>query len=200
MKEEILNRKMQLRYEQDPTEDNFTAYIMSELLSPIEDYYHVMNLIEDRMNEIKDDRLLYLASYLNTDWGIGKANVFLAKLNEKVESASDNEKAIIYYLNAYDMNKPGGGSFDREKYKLYLQQSIKHAKEMSFSSNRRDLAKIVGENESKNLLKEAKDNVKYVLSMEELRQLSDEYWLDIQRWVDEYILGILITSDIADKE
>ena len=187
---ETLNEKMLLEYEANPNERNFTLYVMSELLTPIEDFYHVMDLIEGMINKISDDRLLYIASYLSTDWRIGRENIFLKTLNSKLNSSSDSEKAIIYYLNAYDIDGPGVQTRDLKKYKYFLEQSIKHSANMRFANNRLDLARIVDDDTSQNLLKEARNNVQPHMSIEELRQMPDSFWLDIQNWIDEHILGL----------
>lgn len=99
-KAEILNKKLYEEFSQYRNYVTLERYVMSELLSPIEDFYEAIALIEQNEDIIEGFNLYYIAAYLCAEW-MPNNQKFIDKLNSMLNSADDAAKAVIYYLNAY---------------------------------------------------------------------------------------------------
>ena len=193
-----MKRQLQIKYEKEETEENFIHYIMSELLSPIEDYYNVLTLVRKNLSRIQDRRVLFVASFICSEWCSGE-NPFLEVLNSDVSHAGNKTKAIIWYLNAYQELWKKDKS-ENEAYRHFcLQKSVLYSKSMHFANNRYELSFLEDGIKAQMLRKEAKANVCEILTENEVKLKPLEYWIDIQRWIDEFILGISI-ADIIYRE
>ena len=194
-KYDILNEKMRLQYEASPTEDNFKLYVMSELLPMIENYIRVQELIYEKIETVTDKKLLIIAAFLNIYWPADMENVFLEKLNQSLESAEDSEKAIIYYLNAYKMETDNltCKNLDLQRYIDFLEKSVDCSKNMRFASNRIDLAEVSRGLKAKKLFLQGVADIHF-RTREEFEKLPDSYYLDMQNWIDEEILGIIVSD------
>lgn len=189
-----LNKRMQSIFSMERTEYNLERYVMSELLSPIEDFYSVIDLVKTNNDIIQKFNLYYVAAYLAADWKI-EDTYFLSKLNKEIAGASENDKAIIYYLNAKYISRKGSS----KEYKSYLQKSVDCSKNMKFVNNKYDLACISCGKNIKKLMNEAFGDIEVIDTQVCLKNKPTEYWLDIHRWIREFILGTEITDVQMDK-
>ena len=190
-----LNKKLKKKFELDRTEENLRQYVMSELLSPIEDFPNVIELVMNNINIIQDFRLVFIASYLHTGWKTGH-NMLLEYLNGKVEKMTNCEKAIFWYLNAYDLGRRKNANINLRME--YLRKSISYSTNTFFAYNRYDLSKLETGPNAQKLLDEARSNVIEIMMVSDTKEKPIEYWLDVQRWLDEFILGIRITEIVYD--
>lgn len=183
-----LNKTLQMEFYKTKAHDIFEQYVMSELLSPIEDYINAMDLVEKYDDLCKGLNLHYIACYLSSTW-VGEKNVFLDRLNEVVDMANNEDKAIIYYLNAYHIFNLNDYSNLRSKYMENILRSIEYSKDICFVNNRLDYANICPREEAHIFLREAKNNVQQIETKETLETKGIEYWLSSRRYVNEFILG-----------
>ena len=107
--------------------EELIQYILFEMQSPIEDYFLAIELLTEKYPESKDIRMAILGAYLSSTWLNFKENSFLELLDEHLAEADNQNKAIIYYLHAYDMYIKCDGKYPRE-YSGYLQKSISYSK------------------------------------------------------------------------
>ena len=193
-----ISNEIKLRFEANKTEENLCMYVMAELLTPIEDKYHAMDLIRDNIAIVTDNRLLYLGAEISAGWNPGD-QFFLNILDQKLPTATEEEKAIIYYLNAIEIS-PYSALRDpvcMEQYRSCLQKSVACSSNMYFAYNRSDLAAISPKREAVKLLQEGKETVRCILSEADYKSDSHNE-LDIQNYIDEFILGISIPEIIYE--
>lgn len=190
-----INHRLCAQFRNERSEENLKQYVMSELLSPIEDYPHVIDLVLSNLDIIQDFRLVFIASYLHTGWKTGQ-NKLLEYLNGKVEKMTNYEKAIFWYLNAYDLGRRKNANINLRME--YLRKSISYSTNTFFAYNRYDLSKLETGPNAQKLLDEARSNVIEIMTDSDAKERPIEYWLDIQRWLDEFILGISITEPVYD--
>lgn len=197
MENEIIIRNKSLRdaFNQSGTEDALIRYMMSEIMSPIEDYDSVIELAQTNKNIISDLRIYFLAAYLSSEWTPGD-NYFLHALNDMFAHSDDRVKAIICYLNAHHLLFQSPSERYVKERRAYLYESVAYSKNDAFSNNRYELA-LMEEGPRKNdLMLEALHNVSEVITAEQLTAKAMDYWLDIQRWINEFILGTSISEEV----
>lgn len=190
-----LNMDMQEAFLRERTEPNLERYVMSELLSPIEDYAHVMQLVKENEAIIQNLHLYYVAAELASNWKPDDT-YFLNKLNGLLPEVPENDKAIIYYLNALYAQHASGR--DSREYREYLQKSVDCSSNMKFVNNKYDLACISHGRHAEKLLSEAFKDIETIETQESLQYKPNEYWLDIHRWIKEFILGTETTKDALE--
>lgn len=184
----MLNKQMQKEFNEHKNYDTLERYVMSELLSPIEDYLNAIDLIRKHSNLVKGLNLYYIAAYLCAEWRL-ESNDFLKSLNRIIDSVEDADKAIIYYINAYQISCSEENWRECESYRVNLIKSIEYSKYSNFVNNRYDLACISKAKEAQFYLEEAIANVKEVATEESLIDKTIDFWLSSQRFIDEFILG-----------
>ena len=107
-------------------------YILFEMQSPIEDYFFAIDLLTESYSESRDIRLAILGAYLSSTWLNFKENRFLERLDEHLAEADDQNKAILYYLHAYDLYIKCNGKYPQE-YSDYLRKSIACSKRFFYN-------------------------------------------------------------------
>ncbi|MBQ7972909.1 MAG: hypothetical protein IJ291_05605 [Lachnospiraceae bacterium] len=192
---EKLNKRMEKEFIDNKNYVSLERYVMSELMSPIEDFINAINIIRENDEYIEGLNLYYIAAYLSAEW-ILEANDFLRKLNGMINLVNDNDKAIIYYLNAYSIFFSEKNVRSNENYKINLLKSIECSKNTNFVNNRYDISKTFEGKEAENYLKDALTNVKIIETKETLKTKPMDYWLSSQRFVDEFILGTHLTQEV----
>lgn len=201
-KAEILNKKLYEEFSQYRNYVTLEKYVMSELLSPIEDYYEAIALIEQNEDIIEGFNLYYIAAYLCAEW-MPNNQKFIDKLNSMLNSADDAAKAVIYYLNAYSLSYIDDNKV-LEKYINILKQSVELSSNFRFVNNRLDLAHVLSGEEAKKYKQEALENVECVFTEEELSHINDEDWLkkrlNSQSYINEFILGTHMTSIVYEAK
>ena len=62
-----INEKLKKEFEQNKNYDNLEKLFMSELLSPIQDYFSAIDLVKSHLDLIKKSELLFIAAYLSSE-------------------------------------------------------------------------------------------------------------------------------------
>ena len=201
-KTELLNKKLHDEFSRCRNYVTLEKYVMSELLSPIEDYYEAINLIEQNEDIIDGLNLYYIAAYLCAEW-MPDNHKFIDKLNGILSSVDDAAKAVIYYLNAYSISYTNDSN-TLQTYINYLKRSIKFSNNIRFVNNRLDLARVLSGEEAEKYKQEALENVDSVFTETELSYIDNEEWLKIklnsQSYIDEFILGTRTTSIVYEAK
>lgn len=198
MNTEKLNNKLKNDFNERKDYSSLEKYVMSELLTPIEDYHNAVNIIYQNINLLENLNLLYIASYLNSEYSMGYDDL-LIKLNSILEKVDDKNKSIIYYLTAYDIICKDKEWKKNNNCISCLKKSVHMVDGFKFVNNRFYLAKCVDKFLAKQLAIESLENVNDKHTVESLKTISQEYWLSSQSFIDEFILGISIT-DIVYKQ
>ena len=164
-------------------------YILFEMQSPIEDYFFAIDLLTESYSESRDIRLAILGAYLSSTWLNFKENRFLERLDEHLAEADDQNKAILYYLHAYDLYMKCNWKYPQE-YSDYLRKSIACSKRFVYNYVR--LSEVSDKGEARALLDRAISNVEAVWDEESLKK-SPTRLPEYDRFVDEFILGVDIS-------
>jgi hypothetical protein len=188
---EQLNYNLHKQFEMMGTYATFEPYAMSELLSPIEDYQNFLKLVQENYNLLHGYNLIYIAAYLNSLWHVGN-KFFINALNALESTMCLEDKSIVYYLNALEVRSNDKNNIT--KYKYFLEKSVEYSKTFKFVNNRLDLAHILKGKEAKDLMAEAIQNVSEVLTDKQISERDVGYFLSSQHYIDEFILGTLITA------
>lgn len=171
--------------------DDLIAYIIFKIQSPMEDYYWAIDFLKHIYPQKKDVRLAILGAYLSSTWLSVSNNPFLPQLDEYLPSVDDQTKAIIYYLHAYDLYLKCDDNYPQQ-YFDNLRLSISYSKR--FALNYVRLAEVSERKEARLLLDIAIKNVEKVWTEEQLQQETEESFITYQSFVDEFILGVDISS------
>ena len=198
MNTEKLNNQLRTEFNERKDYLSLEKYVMSELLSPVEDYYNAVDIIYKNIDLLEDLSLLYIASYLNSEYSMGYGDL-LTKLNSRLEKVDNKNKSIIYYINAYDIICKDKEWKRNKECISYLEKSVQLANGFKFVNNRFYLAQCVDKSIAKQLAVESLENVNDKYTVETLKNIPQEYWLSSQSFIDEFILGISIT-DIIYKQ
>lgn len=192
---EKINRELQKEFVEKKDYYTLERYVMSELLSPIQDYPNAIKIIKENDTLCEGLNLYYVASYLCSEWLPGK-NEFLEKLDDMIDMAAEGDKAIIYYLKAHDISCTEKNWRESEEYRSNLLKSIEYSKDINFVNNRYYFAKILDAEEAQDYLKEAAINVKKVETEETINDKSIDYRLSSQSFIAEFILGTELTQEV----
>lgn len=180
----------QLKESSQNSAENLIQYILFEIQSPIEDYFYAVELLTENYFKYKDIRIAILGSYLSSTWLFFKENIFLELLDKHLMETDEQNKAIIYYLHAYDIYIKCETKYPK-KYSQYLQKSISYSKRFVYNYIR--LAEITNRKESHKLLEQAISNIEKVWTEEELKNLPENFFLDYNNFINEFILGVDIS-------
>lgn len=196
MDNELLKKENDLKLKSKESVEDFLEYILFEMSPPIEDYYLVIELLEKNYSGICDVRLAIIGAYLSSTWLGFKENIFLQKLDDLKQHCSEQDKAIIYYLHAYDIYVKSDRKFPPQ-YVSYLKKSISYSKRFVYNYIR--LSEISKGKEAQSLLKQAIANIEKVWSEEDLHKISKDYVGTYNDFVNEYILGVDISQNEYDE-
>ena len=189
-----LNLEKELKKNIQNSVEALIQYILFEMQSPIEDYYLAIDLLTENYCKSRDIRLAILGAFLSSTWLNFKENGFLELLDEHLASADHQNKAIIYYLHAYDMYIKCAGKYPRKnlrKYSDYLKKSISYSKRFVYNYVR--LSEVTNKRKARELLDQAISNVETVWSEEQLKKAPKAMFRGYDNFVNEFILGIDIS-------
>ncbi len=110
---DILDLEKRLKENSRNSTEELLQYVLFEIQSPIEDYFLAVDILTDNYFKNRDIRLAILGAYLSSTWFSFKENRFLELLDEHLSEADDQNKAIIWYLHAYDMYIRCDGKYPR---------------------------------------------------------------------------------------
>ena len=172
------------------TED-FLKYILFEMKAPIEDYFLVIDLLKEEYSKKADIRIAILVSYLSSTWLGFQENEFLFFLDKHLVEADEQNKAIIYYLMAYDIYIRCDTKYPSE-YSTYLRESVAHSKR--FVNNYIRLSEVTNRKEARKLLDQAISNVENIWDEEKLTDISADSIPTYDDFINEFILGVDISK------
>lgn len=178
--------------------NNTIKYALLETLSPIEDYYEAVNILEEGIHVHDDIRICILGAFLHSYWPQPIANKFLPHL-DCYNNITDAQKAIIHYLKAYDIYMRDGNHYKGKVYKDELEQSIAFSSNIAFVYNYYRLAQISNKIVAENLMEIALNNVKEVLDVKQCKLLSIENFCDYDFYVDEHIFGNSLSAPLYES-
>ncbi len=101
---EELNYKLREQFLKNRNVRTLEKYVMSELMSPIQDYYNAIDIIDRNRDIIEGFNLYFIAAYLCEEWLPERVD-FLEMLNNNIDCMEENNKAIVYYLNAIHLER-----------------------------------------------------------------------------------------------
>ena len=188
---DILNSEKKLKKNSLNSTEELIQYILFEMQSPIEDYFLAIDVLKKNYSKSRDIRLAILGAYLSSTWLNFKENSFLRLLDEHLDNADDQNKAIIYYLYAYDIYIKYDGKYPRE-YSVYLQKSISYSKRFVYNYVR--LSEVTDRRKARDLMDKAISNVETVWDEEQLKNVPKETFMKYDSFVNEFILGVDITA------
>lgn len=171
--------------------DDLITYVLFRIQSPIEDYYWAIDFLRDMYPKKKDIRLAIIGAYLSSTWLSVDTNPFIPLLNEHILTVDNQTKAIIYYLYAYDLYLKCDDNYPKQ-YSDALRKSVFYSKR--FVLNYVRLAEVAEKKEAILLLDLAIKNVEKVWTEEELLQEPEESFITYESFIDEFILGVDISS------
>ena len=111
-------------------------------------------------------------------------------LDEHLTKTENQNRAIIFYLHAYDIYIKCDGKYPRE-YSDYLQKSIFYSNRFVYNYVR--LSEVANRREARALLDQAISNVETVWNEEQLKKAPTDISLKYDKFVDEFILGVDIS-------
>ena len=195
---EVFNRQLKRIFQEAPSLENFEKYVMSELLSPIEDYPNYIRLIRDNYSRFVSISLLIIGAELIQGW-TDDDNEMLAILNNMYQFLPQKEKAIVCYLNATELitrgsRYPGDAEEQEKEIKKDLLKSMEY--NVPFANNRIQLARISDPNTAQQLYREAAENIQETVTLHMIQKMSIEEFIDPDRYISEFILGTTTSEDM----
>ena len=185
------NKYLCEEYKNKRTSETLSRYVISEVLSPIEDYINALSIIRNCPDDILDFNLLTVGAFWSSEWECSVHNEFLYILNSRMQKLSLQERSIVCYLNAYDLIFKDIQYKSNSKYERYLCESIKYWD--GFVFNFTHLAELYTGKHSKELYEKALSNVICVKSIEEIKSMTSKDFINIQNYINEHILGTHIS-------
>lgn len=195
MNAEIINEKMKDDFSKNITYENLEKYAMSELLSPIEDYYNFMEIIKNNLDILENLELVYVATDLERLWS--NESFFLNYLNKQLTSVSDSDKSIILYLNALQIKKTDRNFEKNKEFKSYLRKSVELSKNFNFVNNRKELANLLTGSDKQKVLKEIHQNIEREYNYDDIKKIDVDEWLSAKFYIDEFITGV--SQNVLEK-
>lgn len=190
MNVDILGLEKKLKENSQNSTEKLIQYILFEIQSPIEDYFLAIDLLTENYSKSRDVRLAILGAYLSSTWLNFKEKSFLKLLDEHLTKTENQNRAIIFYLHAYDIYIKCDGKYPRE-YSDYLQKSIFYSNRFVYNYVR--LSEVANRREARALLDQAISNVETVWNEEQLKKAPTDISLKYDKFVDEFILGVDIS-------
>lgn len=186
------NDMLRREYEKTGSISVLEKYVVSETISPIEDYYNAMQIIRANYSRSVSCHLLMIGAHIFSEWCFDSSeNDFLDLLNDMYPFLPSAEKGIVNFLNAHHMRFHDRDYYQEDpKYEAFLLQSITENKSCVMS--RIYLAELYLRHSKTNALKLFNDaalHIRKVSSMEDLAQMTDEDLATSEAYINEHILG-----------
>jgi hypothetical protein len=161
-------------------------------LPPVSDNSEAIKLLKAGFEETNDRRFAIVGSFLASEWEIYKKNDFVSMLNSFLCEADDEQKAIIYYLNAYDIFMRNEIIEKRDTYIALLNKSLSLNKKFVYNYYR--LAQVSEKEKAKELAEKALSNIETVFSDEECADLEINDFISYEAFLGEHILGTSLSK------
>lgn len=191
MDNNILKFEKKLKDNSRNSTEELIRYILFEMQSPIEDYFFAIDILRENYPKSRDIRIAILGAYLSSTWFSFKNNGFLELLDEHIAKTDKQNRAIIYYLHAYDIYMKCDKEYPPE-YSNYLRKSIDFAERFVYNYVR--LSEITDRQEASMLLDQAIASIETVWDEDQLKKAPSDIFLEYNSFVDEFILGVDISS------
>lgn len=191
MDDNLLKLEKKLKDNSQNSTEELIRYILFEMQSPIEDYFLAIDLLKENYPKSRDIRIAILGAYLSSTWLSFKNNGFLELLDEHIVKTDNQNRAIIYYLHAYDIYMKCDEEYPRE-YSNYLRKSVDFAERFVYNYVR--LSEITDRKEASMLLDQAIASIETVWDEDQLKKAPSDIFLEYNGFVDEFILGVDISS------
>lgn len=166
-------------------------YVVSEILSPIEDFENAVNIIRKNYKNGVNSTILIIGAYLISEW-LDNDNEMLRILNSIQNYLPIYEQAIISFLNAHHLLFQDENYKDNPKYENYLLDSIGKC-DAPFVNNRLYLARLYNGKKAKKLYEEALSNIVKVNSLIDIKTLKLENYVNPESYIREFITGTYIS-------
>jgi len=184
----IYDLEQVLRDKINDSADDVLNYAILETMPPIADYSNAIKVLKENYSKYHDFRIAVLACFLSSTWENYKSNDFIDIINSFIETSNNQQKSIIYYLNAYDMAYHGEYHPKNAEYTRLLKKSIELS--VRFVYNYVRLAKVSDQIQARELIEEALSRVERVYDSKDLTSDLISY----ERYLNEHILGIELSE------
>lgn len=176
------------------SEGNLTDVVLQiailQTLSPVADNNEAIRILQTYSQQSNDVRVYVLGSFLSSTWENYKVNDFLEKLIHFIPNVEDQQKAIIYYLIAYDIFMRNEISTGKNKYVDLLNKSIAFSKRFVYNYYR--LAQVSEKQRAKELMKIGLSQIESVSSNSGCEKMQIDDFISFDSFVNEHILGIYL--------
>ena len=192
MKVEEYNEYLRKEYEKTKSVELLEKYIISETLSPLEDYQNVIRIIRSNYPININVHLLYIGAYCISGWLIEERNEMLDILNDMYLHLSNRDKSIVCFLNAYQLRFADKKYSHNPKYKEWLLDSIRLND--AVVKSRIYLAALYPQPMASEIYAEALARVQKVYEEKEIIEMGVEDFSNIDAFINEHILGTHIST------
>lgn len=194
---EEYNVKLKNTFMADMTTENLERYVLSELLSPIEDYENALKIIHEYKDTYASTDLLIVGANEANYWYVYDYD-FLDCLISKYDKLERKQQAIVNFLIADNIRRNDADYKENTLYKNNLLKSIELSNDFAFANNRIYLADLEKSWNDDRVCREIISNIKEFFTEDTHRNEPISYFTDISHYIDEYVLGI-VTFGTAEE-
>ena len=178
---------LEMRMKTNPTYKVLEQLVMNYIVFQ-EDIHKAIEFSEKYYYLVDTLELMYVVTYNAIIWHIN-SEIWLDRLDKTFTKNTKYDRAVMYYLKAlYYMHNQN----DKALSLYYLKCSVDCSSGYNFVNNRLDIASLLKGRESRYYYREALNNVSSVFDSDEAINTSEDYYININNWIDEYILGIIM--------
>lgn len=183
----------------DMTTENLERYVLSELLSPIEDYENAQRIIHEYIDTYASTDLLIVGASISNFWPIFDLdNVFLDRLISMYHKCERKQQAIINFLIANHIKRSDADYKENAEYKRNLLISIELSSDFAFANNLIYLADLEKTWDDDRVCKEIISNINEFFTEESLHNVPLSYFTDISHYIDEFVLGTVVFGNAEE--
>ena len=189
---DIYKIEEELKIKINDSADDVIRFALLETIPPIADYSFVIAVLKQNYSRYRDFRMAVLITFFISAWENYRENDFVIELNSFLDNADDEQRAVIYYLNAYDIFMHNKIMYRKNEYIEFLSKSVDL--DTTFVYNYYHLAQISDRKKSIKLMKKALTNIERVYSDDECENLQIYDLISYDMFLKEHILGTNITQ------
>lgn len=187
-------KELENRFQTNKTYENLRQLVMGYLVIN-EDYKKAIEETNKYLYLVVDLKLLFVIAYNSIEWQISP-HEWIKEIENRIDPNADKSMAIYYYLKAMEIKRTD--SSRKNDYIKNLQQSIYYSNAFPFANNRFALSKELSTKEAKKYYDDAVRNIIIVYREEDVIMESIEELLDVEKWIEEFIMGIRMYSGTYD--
>lgn len=181
----------------DMTTENLERYVLSELLSPIEDYESALRIIHEYIDTYASVNLLIVGANEANYWHVSEYD-FLERLISMYHKLEREQQSIINFLIADHIKREDADYRENAEYRNNLLKSIELSNKFAFANNRIYLADLEMKWYDEDTCNDIISNIKKFFTEESVKNLPLSQFVDISNYIDEYVLGT-ITYGTAEE-